>query len=160
MDFNIYRVNNHGVIKTFIVRYKCCYGYKRDTDGASGCVKSGELKPLMQALDDIKADEFKNLITTTGLEPKFKDGNYSMFVPSDFALNEYNNKINQMVIHIKTFSILRNINIYFLPQNDVDAARRRRAVAHSLSSKDLVQSHAVEGFVDLNDINNDAVLVR
>lgn len=51
------------------------------------------------------------------------------------------------------------ISPYFL-QNSVDAVRRRRAVPHSLSTKDLVLSHIVEGFVDLSDYGNDAVLSR
>lgn len=99
-DRNIFlhsRVNNHGVVKTFTVRYKCCYGYKRDKDLGSGCKKSGELKPLMETLDDIKTDEFKDLIKTSELTSKFTDGNFSLFVPTDFALNEYNDKINEMV---------------------------------------------------------------
>lgn len=81
-------------MKTFTVRYKCCYGFKRTTEG---CVKAGDLKPILETLDDIKAMEFKNMIRSVGLEPRFKDGNYSLFVPSDEALNDYNEKINEMV---------------------------------------------------------------
>lgn len=51
----------------------------------------------MDTLEDIKTDEFKKLIETTGMESKFNEGNYSFFVPSDYALNEYNEKINEMV---------------------------------------------------------------
>lgn len=84
-------------MKTFTVRYKCCYGYKRNTEAGGGCVRSGELKSVMDTLDDIKTDEFKKIIETTGMMSKFNDGNYSLFVPSDFAINEYNDKINEMV---------------------------------------------------------------
>lgn len=92
-----FRVNNHGVVKTFTVRYKCCYGYKRNTESGGGCEKSGELKSILDTLDDMKTDEFKKMIKTSNLESMFADGNYSVFVPSDYALNEYSDKINEMV---------------------------------------------------------------
>lgn len=92
-----FRVNNHGAVKTFTVRYKCCYGYKRNVDAGGSCEKGGELKQLMDTLDDIKADEFKNLIKTTKLEAQLAEGNFSFFVPSDHAMNLYNEKINEMV---------------------------------------------------------------
>lgn len=84
-------------MKTFTVRYKCCYGYKRNTEAGGGCAKSGELKSVMDTLDDIKTDEFKKLIETTGMVTMFNDGNYSLFVPTDYAMNEYNDKMNEMV---------------------------------------------------------------
>lgn len=51
----------------------------------------------MDTLDDIKADEFRTLIKNTDLTPRFTDGNYSLFVPTDYAMNMYNEKINEMV---------------------------------------------------------------
>ncbi|KAJ8965812.1 hypothetical protein NQ314_003879, partial [Rhamnusium bicolor] len=130
------KINNHGVVKTFTVRYKCCYGYTR-TSG-QGCVKQGDLKPLLDTLEDIKSSEFKNLIKNTGLEEMFIEGNFSLFAPSDDALNIYNEKLTEM--------------------NNVDPYRRRRAVKNALSSKDLVLSHAVEGFIDLTDLSNEEII--
>lgn len=54
----------------------------------------------MDTLDDIKSDEFKKMIKTNNLKSMFTDGNYSLFVPNDYALNEYNDKINEMVREI------------------------------------------------------------
>ncbi|XP_018571174.1 transforming growth factor-beta-induced protein ig-h3 [Anoplophora glabripennis] len=130
------KINNHGIVKTFTVRYKCCYGYKR-TSG-KGCEKQGDLKPIMDTLTDMKADEFKNLIKSTGLESKFTEGNFSLIVPTDDALNLYNEKLNDM--------------------NNVDLSRRRRAIKNALSNKDLVLSHTIEGFIDLQDIGNEEIL--
>lgn len=82
-------------MKTFTVRYKCCYGYKRAS--GKGCEKQGDLKLIMDTLTDMKAEEFKNLIKSTGLEGKLGEGNFSLIVPTDDALNLYNEKLNDMV---------------------------------------------------------------
>ncbi|RZC39086.1 transforming growth factor-beta-induced protein ig-h3 [Asbolus verrucosus] len=129
------KINNHGVVKTFTVRYKCCYGFTR-TKGASGCETQLELKPLLDTIADLSAKEFRNLIQTTGLEDTFKDGNYTVFVPTDVALNEFNEKMLE----------LNNVDL------KVDAQRR------ALSNNDLVLSHAVAGFVDLTDHANEDII--
>ncbi|KAJ8920689.1 hypothetical protein NQ315_004828, partial [Exocentrus adspersus] len=131
----ITKINNHGVVKTFTVRYKCCYGYKRES--GKGCEKQGDLKPILDTLTDMRVDEFKGLIKGAGLESMFTDGNYSLIVPTDNALNMYNDKLNDM--------------------NKVDPTRRRRT-ANALSNKDLVLSHTLEGFVDLQDLTNEQLL--
>ncbi|ERL91857.1 hypothetical protein D910_09181 [Dendroctonus ponderosae] len=128
------RINNHGVVKTFTVRYKCCYGFKRTSDG---CTKQVDLKPVLQTLDDLKLDEFRGLIKSSGLDGNFEASNFTIFVPSDIAIHEYNERLNDM--------------------NRVDPARRRRAL-NALSSKDLVLSHTVDGFVELADLENEATL--
>ncbi|XP_023015902.2 midline fasciclin [Leptinotarsa decemlineata] len=130
------KINNHGVFKTFTVRYKCCYGFKRSPGGE--CSKQSELKPVLETLDDLKTNEFRNMIKTVGLESKFIDGNFSLFVPSDDAINEYNEDIAET--------------------NNVDAFRRRRGMRQSLSTRELVLSHAVGGFIDLTDFGNDKVI--
>ncbi|KAJ8955545.1 hypothetical protein NQ318_001375 [Aromia moschata] len=130
------KVNNHGIVKTFTVRYKCCYGYRREP--GKGCVKQGDMKSLLDTLKDIDAREFRHLIKSTGMEQQFSDGNYSLFAPTDDALNDYNEKLAEM--------------------NNVDLARRRRALKYALSSKDLVLSHAVEGFIDIGDMINEQIL--
>lgn len=129
----ITKINNHGVFKTFTVRYKCCYGYTRKNGGT--CDQKTDLKPILDTLSDIKTNEFKNLIETSNLNEKFTDGNYSIFVPTDSALGEYNEKITEM--------------------NNV---RRRRGLGQHLSSRDLVLSHAVNGFVDLTDLPDDKII--
>lgn len=88
-------MNNHGVVKTFTVRYKCCYGYKRSADG-SGCTKQAELKPLLTTVTEMGGKEFRNMIKSTGLDEKL-EGNYTLFVPSDIALNEFTEKMLELV---------------------------------------------------------------
>ncbi|XP_056644128.1 transforming growth factor-beta-induced protein ig-h3 [Diorhabda sublineata] len=130
----ITKINNHGVFKTFTVRYKCCYGYTRKNGGS--CDQKTDLKPILDTLTDIKTNEFKNLIATSNLEEKFTDGNFSIFVPTDAAISEYNEKITEM--------------------NNV---RRRRGIGQHLSTGDLVLSHTVSGFVDLSDLPNDKIIL-
>ncbi|KAF7274388.1 hypothetical protein GWI33_012949 [Rhynchophorus ferrugineus] len=130
-------INNHGVVKTFTVRYKCCYGFKR-LDRTSGCVKQGELKPVLQTLDDLKLNEFRELIKSSGLDDTVSNGNYTFFVPSDDAFHDYNDKITDM--------------------NTVELARRRRSPT-SLTGKEFVLRHMTDGFVELNDIQNEQKLV-
>ncbi|XP_076270718.1 midline fasciclin [Rhynchophorus ferrugineus] len=132
----ITKINNHGVVKTFTVRYKCCYGFKR-LDRTSGCVKQGELKPVLQTLDDLKLNEFRELIKSSGLDDTVSNGNYTFFVPSDDAFHDYNDKITDM--------------------NTVELARRRRSPT-SLTGKEFVLRHMTDGFVELNDIQNEQKL--
>ncbi|XP_050309672.1 transforming growth factor-beta-induced protein ig-h3 [Anthonomus grandis grandis] len=132
----ITRINNHGVVKTFTVRYKCCYGFKR-TPGSDGCTEQVDLKPLLQTLDDLKFDEFHKQIKNSGLEDMFKNGNYTIFVPTDGAIHDYNDRLNDI--------------------NGIDQARRRRAVKVPLSSKELVLSHTTNGFVDLSEVENEEI---
>ncbi|XP_060517854.1 transforming growth factor-beta-induced protein ig-h3 [Cylas formicarius] len=131
------KINNHGVVKTFTVRYKCCYGFKRLPD-SNGCTKQVDLKPILQTLEDLKLDEFRNLIRSSNLDGKFEEGNFTLFVPSDDAVHDYSEKINEV--------------------NNVEMARRRRAVSNALSSKDLVLSHSSEGFIELTDLDNEQLL--
>nr|CAI5842344.1 unnamed protein product [Callosobruchus analis] len=133
----ITKINNHGVVKTFTVRYKCCYGYQREK-GANECTKQRDLKPLLETLDDLKTKDFRDMIKSNGMEEKFTVGNYSLFVPTDDAINEYNEKI--------------------VESNKVDANRRRRNIKPHISPKEMVLSHAVEGFIDLTELSNDDVI--
>jgi transforming growth factor-beta-induced protein len=128
------KINNHGVVKTFTVRYKCCYGFMR-TKGTSGCEKQLELKPLLDTINDLDAKVFRNLVQSTGLEDTFKNGNYTIFVPTDVALNEFNEKMTEL--------------------NNVDL---RGDAKNALSNNELVLSHAVAGFVDLTDYANEDII--
>lgn len=90
------RINNHGVVKTFTVRYKCCYGFAR-SKGTSGCEKQLELKPILDTITDLGAKEFRGLIQSTGVETILKDGNFTIFVPTDQAINDFNEKMLELV---------------------------------------------------------------
>ncbi|XP_066138541.1 transforming growth factor-beta-induced protein ig-h3 [Euwallacea fornicatus] len=129
------RINNHGVVKTFTVRYKCCYGFKRTSDG---CTKQVDLKPVLKTLDDLKLDEFRGMIKSTSLDSTFESGNFTIFAPNDDAVHDYSDKLSDI--------------------NTVYPARRRRAIKNALTSKDLVLSHTVDGFVELADLENEQIL--
>lgn len=74
----------------------------------------------MDTLDDIKSDEFRKMIKTNDLESMFTEGNYSLFVPTDYALNEYNDKINEMVSIIVYTTRINIEPISFLTLNDFE----------------------------------------
>lgn len=92
----IYRINNHGVFKTFTVVYKCCYGFKRENGGV-GCTKQVELKPILETLDDLSIKEFKNLIASAGLGEQFAKENLTVFAPTDNALADYQEEMTGLV---------------------------------------------------------------
>ncbi|KAF5277770.1 hypothetical protein FQR65_LT03750 [Abscondita terminalis] len=136
------KINNHGVVKTFQVRYKCCYGYQK-SDDSTGCTKKVVLVPLLNTIEEIGAKELKNMIHATGLDDKFINENLTVFAPTDDSMNQFTDKMiemNQVDLHVP------------------DAVRRRRQIKNPVSSKDLVLSHAVPGFVDLSEINNEDVM--
>lgn len=99
-----FRVNNHGVVKTFTVRYKCCYGYKRTPDKSEGCTKQGDLKPLLQTVQDVGCKEFRSMIKNNGLD-EMLEGNYTIFVPTDNALNDFTERMVDLVCFNKIFTI-------------------------------------------------------
>ncbi|XP_044753028.1 transforming growth factor-beta-induced protein ig-h3 [Coccinella septempunctata] len=133
------KVNNHGVVKTFTVRYKCCYGYARQ-EGSIGCNRRVELKPLLQTLSDLNANEFKKLIEDNGLVDRFKNENLTVFAPLDQSMNEYNDKMNQF--------------------NDLNPnpQRKKRDLKNILSSDELVWNHVTDGFVDLTELINEEII--
>lgn len=94
--FTSNRINNHGVVKTFTVRYKCCYGFKR-ADDSTGCSKKIILAPLISTIEDVGAKEYVNLIQSTGVENIFKTENLTVFAPLDLALNKFSDQITELV---------------------------------------------------------------
>ncbi|KAF2893756.1 hypothetical protein ILUMI_12419 [Ignelater luminosus] len=137
----ITKINNHGVVKTFVVRYKCCYGYKR-TENSPGCTKKIDLLPLLPAIEDVGGKEFRNLIRATDLEDRFNSENLTVFVPTDMALTEFSEKMTE----------LNQVDLH------VEAARRRRQVKNPVSSKNLVLNHILPGFVDISELSNEDIL--
>ncbi|KAK5646943.1 hypothetical protein RI129_005407 [Pyrocoelia pectoralis] len=136
------KINNHGVVKTFVVRYKCCYGFKR-SDDSSGCTKQIKLSPLLTTIEDMGGKELRNMIHSTGLDDKFNSENFTVFVPTDDSMIEFTDKMVEM----NQVDMLHP-----------DVARRRRQVKNPVSSKDLVLNHAISGFIDLSELNNEDLL--
>ncbi|KAL3283362.1 hypothetical protein HHI36_006510, partial [Cryptolaemus montrouzieri] len=133
------KINNHGVVKTFTVRYKCCYGFSR-AEGSTGCDRKVELKSLLDTLTDLNAKEFRKLVVDNGLNSRFENDNLTVFVPSDQAINDFNDMLNQ-------FNDLSPI-----PQ------REKRDLRNVMSSEELVWNHVTEGFVDLTELINEEII--
>lgn len=84
-------------MKTFTVRYKCCYGYKRTPEKPEGCTKQADLKPLLQTIEDVGCKEFRNMIKNNALDDMLQDGNYTTFVPTDNAVNDFTERMVDLV---------------------------------------------------------------
>lgn len=102
------RTNNRGVMKTFTVKYKCCYGFRR-TKESQTCTKL-ELKSLLDTVNDVGATEFRKMIASSDLEEKLRENNKTIFVPRDQALNDFTEKMLEMVILKKCFKIIMIVN--------------------------------------------------
>lgn len=105
------------MVKTFTVRYKCCYGFKR-TEGSPGCDTRVELKPLLQTIEEVEGKEFIRMISSSSLEDKCKNENLTIFVPSDLALNDFTEKMLEMVrSHQNTINYQRVLSSISQNQN-------------------------------------------
>lgn len=83
-------------MKTFVVRYKCCYGFKR-TDNSPGCSRQVDLKPLLDTIEAIDGQEFKKLVLSVGLDSKFSDENLTVFLPTNDALINFAQQMEDIV---------------------------------------------------------------
>lgn len=79
-----------------MVRYKCCYGFKR-SDDSNGCTKKIELLPLLSTIEATGGKEFRNMIRATGLDNKFTTENFTVFVPTDETLSEFTERMVEFV---------------------------------------------------------------
>ncbi|KAK9869588.1 hypothetical protein WA026_003339 [Henosepilachna vigintioctopunctata] len=132
------KINNHGVSKTFTVRYKCCYGYTR-SDSSSGCDKQVELKPLLETLTSLNANQFKKMIEDNGLSDRFVNENLTVFAPNDQAVNDYNEMMNQL--------------------NDLAFnSQQKKNLKNEMPADELVKNHVTKGFVDILELLNEEVI--
>lgn len=92
----VLRINNHGVVKTFVVRYKCCYGFKR-ADNSPGCSRQVDLKPLLETIEAIDGQEFKKLVLSAGLDNRLSDENLTVFLPTNDALISFSQQMEDIV---------------------------------------------------------------
>jgi len=135
------KINNHGVVKTFTVRYKCCYGYTRSTEGGGsgatgGCDKRLELKPLADTIESLDGKSFMEMVgSAPEMRDAMNDANLTVFLPTDAAIEAFDDQMTDM--------------------NRVEPVRRRR---DAIATDALVRNHFVAGFVDLHDATNEQLL--
>lgn len=91
------RINNHGLTKTLTVRYKCCYGFERTEGSLSGCTKKLNLKTTLETIEENDGKEFTTMIKTAKLDDRLNNENLTVFVPTDNSLNEFTERMLEMV---------------------------------------------------------------
>lgn len=83
-------------MKTFIVKKKCCHGYRRQLDDSRGCVKV-DLNTIMETCQKLAGEEFLSIVRSTGLVDRFESPNVTVFVPSDAAMKIFDSKMLELV---------------------------------------------------------------
>ncbi|XP_066999275.2 transforming growth factor-beta-induced protein ig-h3 [Anabrus simplex] len=137
------KVRSHGIHKTYIVRYQCCHGYKRE-EGKPGCTEAN-LKSLMDTLNGLGAHDYIELVRSAGLEEKLSVNNLTVFAPSDDAIRDFTDSVQEA-----------NQVEFYAPTTTV--RRRRSTSLESTSMKEIVLGHMVEGFHDISEITNEQIL--
>jgi transforming growth factor-beta-induced protein len=78
----------YGRKKTVTVTYRCCYGYMR-LAGELGCPKELTLTDLASTARSLSLTNFLEAANEAKLTDGLKDGNFTIFAPSDDAFKEY-----------------------------------------------------------------------
>lgn len=99
-------------MKTLTVRYKCCYGFERIEGTLNGCTKKLDLKPVLQTIEENDGKEFTSMIKAAKLDGRLSNENLTIFVPTDDSLNEFTERMLEMVsIFIYVLKVIFIINI-------------------------------------------------
>ncbi|XP_063232448.1 transforming growth factor-beta-induced protein ig-h3-like [Bacillus rossius redtenbacheri] len=134
------KLRNHGIRKSYVVKYQCCHGFRR-VKGKPGCTEV-QLKSMMETVEAVGAKDFARLLRSAGLEEKMASSNLTLFAPSDDALRDFTDSLQEA-----------NQVELFIP-----AARRRRSTADGSNMKEVLLSHMTPGFIDLMDLVDEEVL--
>ncbi|QQP41519.1 Midline fasciclinlike [Caligus rogercresseyi] len=136
-------VNKNGEKKTIVLTYTCCYGYRRTDE--SGC-EQVDLAPLTETMTKVGSEEFSKLLE--GAKIDLSEGNYSIFVPNNDAVEDYRREIE-------------GINALDIDGGDIRykvSRRRKRYAVEGASIPTLVKGHIVPGFLDSADVHDEKVI--
>ncbi|XP_017774328.1 PREDICTED: periostin [Nicrophorus vespilloides] len=100
----ITKLNNHGSLKTLIVRYKCCHGYGKRY-GSNGCNMKMDLKSLNETLVELKGNVFKDLLDDSDY---YESSNYTIFMPNDDTIGSFEEEQNSVTHQPESKSIKGN----------------------------------------------------
>lgn len=136
--------NRNGKKKTLTVTRQCCHGYgrTRESDLYAPCEQL-ELKPIVDTAEEMGAKEFMKTARSNGLDEMLAT-NLTVFLPTDSAFTEFSEQMFEN-------------NLVVLPQ----ARRIQRAVSDSsvgYTTKDLALNHMVDGWINIEDIENEELL--
>ncbi|CAG2067138.1 unnamed protein product, partial [Timema podura] len=88
-------IRNNGIRKSFVVKYQCCHGFRR-VKGKPGCTEVN-LKSMIDTVADIGAKDFVQLVKSSGLEEKLSSSNLTLFAPSDNAVRDFTDSLQEAV---------------------------------------------------------------
>lgn len=134
------KMSSHGIRKTFVVKYHCCYGHQR-VEGKPGCVEVN-MKPMMDTLVDVGVQDFVELIKTAHLEDRVKESNMTIFAPSNDAIRDFTDSFQEANL------------VEFHSTVGQRKKRDAQAKEESLSMRGIVLGHITPGFFDINEIVN------
>jgi len=92
--------------------YECCPGYERENDQAF-CTEEVELVDLISTLEHLSATEMVRALSLSGLATVIQRGNYSVFAPTNEALDKYGQKnadLNVVVVNPDVERITNGLN--------------------------------------------------
>lgn len=131
--------NQGGHKKTVIVTSQCCHGFKRSR--TSGFCEKFELLSIADIAEKLNGKQFMNAAVKNDLNDMMSSTNITIFMPNDESFMEIT---NDLVDNELSVAPLRS-------------RRQGAAGAEQLKSRDLVLNHIVEGFVDIENVDNEQI---
>lgn len=132
------RITNQGGSKKTVTKTsQCCHGFKRSR---SGFCEKFELLSMAQIGEQLNAKQFVSSAEKNDLQ-EMMSSNVTVFMPADEVFMEYAQNV-----------VDNNLVVAPLQRN-----RRQNA---GITTKDLLLSHIVDGFVDIEDVDNEQILTN
>jgi transforming growth factor-beta-induced protein len=132
------RITNQGGSKKTVTKTSaCCHGFKKSR---SGFCEKFELLSMAQIGEQLNAKQFVSSAEKNDLQ-EMMNSNVTVFMPADEVFMEY----------------ARNV-----VDNDLVVAplQRNRRQNAKITTKDLLQSHIVDGFINIEDVDNEQILIN
>jgi uncharacterized surface protein with fasciclin (FAS1) repeats len=132
--------NQGGRKKTVILTSSCCHGFKRSR--SSGFCEKFELKTMSEIAEKLNAKLFMNAAMKNDLNDMMMQSNITIFMPNDDKFME--------------------ISSNSVADNDLSVAplrSRRQGAEDGLNTRDIILNHIVDGFIDMEDIDNEQILI-
>jgi transforming growth factor-beta-induced protein len=128
--------NQAGRKKTVTMTSGCCHGFKR---ARSGFCEKFELLSMAKIGEELNAKQFVDSAEKNDLQEMMKS-NITVFMPPDSVFMEYS----------------RNV-----ADNNLEVAPlRNRRQSSEVTTKDLILGHIVDGFVNIEDVDNEQILTN
>lgn len=128
--------NQAGSKKTTTKTAQCCHGFKR---ARSGFCEKFELLSMEKIGEQLNAKQFMSSVEKNDLQ-EMMNSNVTVFMPADDVFMEYAQNV--------------------VDNNLAVAPLRSRRDSEGITTKDLLLSHIVGGFVDIEEVDNEQILTN